>query len=1156
MAAPRPKLRPVSEDLVRRAPKSEADLLKLLSEGLDWPVSSPEEVDKKFLLDWKPEELDLDPEAVAQLKRIRSIRPKDSQQQFGVFLLETTGGRLPTGALRKLLDTLVLRARRSKAGAPHQFDARDLLFVVSGEGGARELHFAVFHEDADKRQSLRVISWGMNETDERIRRLVNNQLPALRWPAVNEMADQWRDDWLQVIKGGYRAVPKSAKALALQMAEVARGIRDEVQEMYEVETDEGATRKLFQQMKERLIADLTPAKFADLYAQTIVYGLLAARIAHQDETGDDDEAHPFENILLDTIYGRLSGEGKAGDPDQLGDGVDLDQLGLHELRDYLATVDVAEILADFGKDEQDPVIHFYEDFVQAYEPGRRLELGIFYTPTPVVRYIIRNVDRRLKEEFGLPMGVADATPWKDVAARLKIDIPAGADPNSPFVSMLDPATGTGTFLVEWISQAEQSFKEVSQKSGISGKELQVAWESHLEKVVIPQMAAFEVELASYSVAHLKVSAALPPAVRGRVRLPIYLTNTLSEPAGARLVFEDDPISEEAARADHVKRDRIVTVIVGNPPYKGKSAKLGGVVLDKATARGGPRMDDFVRTQKFESGSHEKHLKNLYAFFWRWSLWKVFQQSGAGVVEMITSAGWVASPAFPGMRAWLQETADGVEVLDLRGSVYNAIEGDENVFDITIPVAIAQAYRMHGPHDKHAEVRFARLIGTRETKLSELAKTEPVATVQLDDLELGAPFAIQGGSSWSAATPLSDLTPWSQQGMIASRTWVYSPDPQALRLRFAKLIREPDVELKRELFKESDFAKVDIAKPGLEGFPHREVAISEEDDIVALASRCGYRSFDRQWLIADDRVLHSPRPVFWETHSDRQIYMIEQHAHVVQTGPGVVFSAMIPDVDHFDGRGGRALPMYRDAEATQPNITPGLLDFLSESLGVELGVEDLYAYTAGAVAHSGFVARFQEELINPGLRMPLTAEPELFQRVAALGRRVIWLHTYGERFVSEADGRPAGPPRVGDAARAPTQAVEIAVAPAATPEKISFDEAAGELVVGEGRIANVTEKVWLYDVNGMRIVRKWFGYRKRKPAGKGGSPLNEILPSWTEQTTTELIDLLNVLTLVTDLEPEQDQLLAEIVDGPQITQSDLREASVLPVPAAAKRPPAA
>jgi hypothetical protein len=280
-------------------------------------------------------------------------------------------------------------------------------------------------------------------------------------------------------------------------------------------------------------------------------------------------------------------------------------------------------------------------------------------------------------------------------------------------------------------------------------------------------------------------------------------------------------------------------------------------------------------------------------------------------------------------------------------------------------------------------------------------------------------------------------------------------------------------------------------------------------------------------------------------------------HEAPPGPAVTFTGLIPDLHHYKGSfGGRAFPLWRDRNASIPNTPPNLLGYLGQRYQQLVSAEDLIAYIAAVAAHPAFIERFKSDLVQPGLRIPLTADGEIFAAATELGRTVIWLHTFGERFADPSRGRPAGPPRMApsDAPRIPADGA-ILPAPAAMPDTIDYDEANRRLLVGHGYVEGVDARVWNYEISGKQVLRQWFSYRKanreRPMIGDRRPPseLGELQPDhWLAEYTTELINVLNVLGRLVDLEQSQADLLERICLAQTITADKLHEVGALTVDA--------
>ncbi len=313
--------------------------------------------------------------------------------------------------------------------------------------------------------------------------------------------------------------------------------------------------------------------------------------------------------------------------------------------------------------------------------------------------------------------------------------------------------------------------------------------------------------------------------------------------------------------------------------------------------------------------------------------------------------------------------------------------------------------------------------------------------------------------------------------------------------------------------------------------------------ITMPLRYGFRSFDRQWIIPDSRVINQANPGLWKAFGKKQIYLTALSQTSPKGGPALTASSNIPDLDHYSGKGGRVFSLWKDSAGTKPNVSPTVLTELAKTYGKPVDPVDVFAYVTALLAHPAYVASFKNDLIQPGLRVPLTADAKLFKEAAKLGRKVIWLQTFGERF---AEGLPPGPPRV--TVNPPTVPKDGAIpsTPEGFPDSLEYDAAARRLSVGAGHIDTVSPEVWAYEVSGKNVLRQWFSYRKktrerpqigdkRKP-----SPLGDIQPDhWLPEYTSELINVLNVLSLLVQLEPKQADLLKRVCEGPLIPASKVQ-----------------
>lgn len=381
----------------------------------------------------------------------------------------------------------------------------------------------------------------------------------------------------------------------------------------------------------------------------------------------------------------------------------------------------------------------------------------------------------------------------------------------------------------------------------------------------------------------------------------------------------------------------------------------------------------------------------------------------------------------------------------------------------------------------------------------------------------------------------------------------APDRETLGLRWQALVHAPP-EQKETLFhphlRNGAPGDKHVSKvvPGtLAGMPPRPMAVADDDSPVVEPVRYGFRSFDRQWLIPDVRLINQPNPRLWELRSERQVFMTAPDDLSPSSGPAITVTAFVPDLHHYNGRGGRVFPLWRDESGVISNLPPNLCTVLSSRLGAPVSPEELAAYVVAVAAHPGYTTRFHEDLSTPGLRIPISADLDAFEEAVRIGRVVVWLHTFGERMADEPQGRVAGPPRLPPERRPRIDAGgAIPSSPELMPDSIGYDATARRLLVGTGAVENVTPAMWNYEVSGVQVLKHWFSYRKRNRQRplignrRPPSPLGDIqLEHWLPEYTTELLNVLNVLGWLVELEPDQAALLDRICDGPLISVGDLR-----------------
>jgi hypothetical protein len=542
-----------------------SDVLGFFESELDWPVETTNLDQATF--DYTPDELGIPADQVPKLAKLRQLQPLSTEQPWGIFFLEFTGPRLPLTPLRRLLQGIVTR-KRARTGQDHKtWNLHDLLFIITTNSGESvELHLVAFYEGEGNQPEIRSLPWRPTQSpDQHLRRLASELLPRLAWPDDPEDIDQWRLQWRDAFRLRHGEVLASTARLGERMADTAKYLRLQIANALEAEHGNGPLTVLLNEVRTELVGTVDAPKFADMCAQTLVYGLLSSRITDPDAFGASPVlsvvplANPFLAAFFEQVHDQVAG-------------LDLADSGLEQLIADLKASPVEAILDEFDSTAKggDPVIHFYEEFLKRYDAKMRADAGAFYTPQPVVRFMVRTVDELLRDRLGLPLGIADATTWQQLAAQRGLTVPAGIDPQSGFVSMIDPATGTGTYLVEWLRRARQSY---AQECPLGD------WPSHLRDHVLPTMHALELMLAPYAVAHLKVALELQNQELATGDVTILLSDTLDHPSDIQQ-FPDlgDPVAAEGERASALKETNHFTVCIGNPPY------------DRVARKGLPRVE--------------------------------------------------------------------------------------------------------------------------------------------------------------------------------------------------------------------------------------------------------------------------------------------------------------------------------------------------------------------------------------------------------------------------------------------------------------------------------------------------------------------------------------------------------------------------------------
>jgi hypothetical protein len=925
--------------------------------------------------------------------------------------------------------------------------------------------------------------------------------------------------------------PKTAKQLAQVSARLCRLLRDEVTE--QMDRDSPGLTGLAEDWRKLLFPQANNEQFADGYAQAVTFGLLVARARDIALSGGTEMAAQElrkSNSLIGTAL-RLLTENSSN------------QEALKTSLGTLTRVLDAVNWHTISKDKPEAWLYFYEDFLEVYDKALRKRTGSYYTPPEVVSAMVNLVDEALRGPlFERPVGFAASD-----------------------VVVADPAVGTGTFLLGVLRRIAETVKDDQGAGAVRG-----AIEAAARRII-----GFEMQFGPFAVAQLRLIAELqalmnsPPLPELRLFITDTLGNPFIEEEWLPQVYE--PVAKSRRDANEVKKTQPITVVIGNPPYKEKAEGRGGWIEKGSGGKLVAPLDRWRPPPEWGVGAHVKHLKNLYIYFWRWATWKVFgagnyaatgnpDKDEEGIVCFITVAGFLNGPGFEKMRDDLSRTCSEIWIVDCSPEGHQP-EVRTRIFQgVQQPVCIVLAARKLEKSDtKPGHVRFHALSkGRREEKFAALSKLS-LHGPDWTDCPSGwrDPFLPVATGAWATFPFLRNFFIYDGSGVMPGRTWIIAPDTESLKARWSRLIGAKELAKKEQLFHPHEGGDKTVAKEakgGLAGHEFRSEAVKGDKKPAITPTHYAFRSFDRQWIIPDSRLINRPNPTLWKAHSQRQMHLTAPEDRTPTAGPALTFCGSIPDLHHYHGRGGRVYPLWRNSGATQPNIKPALLVHLAKVYGQLVKAEDIMAYVAAVMAHPAFT-RFKADLVRPGLRVPLTADAKLFAEAVALGSEVIWLHCYGERFLDPKANRPKQAPRL-PKSTAPYIPAGGAIpsAPEPLPDTMDYDPAKRRLMVGQGYVDNVTPEMWGYEVSGKQVLWHWFSYRRRDRSRpiigdrRPPSPLDSIQPDhWLPEYTTDLIDLLHVLGRLIALEPAQADLLNRICAGPLRSAEQLRVAGAFALP---------
>ena len=897
---------------------------------------------------------------------------------------------------------------------------------------------------------------------------------------------------------------KSAQRLATLMAGKARLLEHTLYQALTSDEESNANTDLrdqFNTFKTVLIHDLTPTDFADIYAQTLAYGMFAARL-HDDtlDTFSRQEAAeliPKTNPFLRKLFSHVAG-------------VDIDDRikpTVDNLAEVFRATDVAAMLKDFGTSTQtqDPIVHFYETFLKKYNPELRKLAGVYYTPKPVVQFIVRAVDDILKSEFDLSEGIADTskieieTQTQTPDSRTKSGYKTVKELVHK-VQILDPATGTGTFLAAIIQHIFHS--QFENMGGI--------WSSYVEQDLLPRLHGFELLMASYAIAHLKLDMLLTETGYKPIkpkRFQVYLTNSLEEYNPDTGTLFAGWLSAEANEANAIKRDAPVMVVMGNPPYSGESTNKGDWIMSL--------MEDY----KKEPGGIEKlnernpkWINDDYVKFMRYGQ-HFIEKNGEGILAFINAHGFLDNPTFRGMRWQLLNTYDKIFTIDLHGNskkTETAPDGgkDENVFDImqgvSINILVKTGKKKTGELGK---VYHFDLYGRRDDKYQFL-KDNNLADIGFVELTNVAPnyFMVQKNfaaqEEYDKGYFLTELFLENSVGVVTSRDGlVIDKDKEKLANRIKSFFDWDKAKVLRELpVKENKTFKIEEVKAK---------ALEFDESFIQEIS---YRPFDKKFIYEEPSFIERSRTSVAKHMKFENISLSVckqyktgdkySHVHISDTqieschvsNKTSEITYFLPLYLYLDTKGKAAQKELLNSDnkykklSRKPNLKPEIVDNIAKAIGLNFTAEksekseeadtfapiDIFDYTY-AVLHSSTYRETYREFLKIGFpRVPYPSDAEIFWELVELGGELRQIHLLGSSKLGEQiKALSLGYPMTGN------NAVTRKLTEKSGDFKVDeIDSSIGEVWINDSQyFTNVPLISWEFYIGGYQPAQKWLKDRR-------------------------------------------------------------------------------
>ena len=835
------------------------DLIGYFSENLNWAIDIDDFDDiEDISYDFEAEDIGLKEENFAKIKSLRQLQPLVDGQQWGIFCIEFDSKKFEVSALRKILSKFVPKRRSMVDHAV--WKQQDLLFICNwGADNNRTIGIAHFEDKENGLPQIKMISCApaLEEFDQIS--MFEERLSKLKWPSDVTNTDEWRQSWSSAFVLNYLQTIHDSETLTEKLANEARQIKERIINILEVETERGSVHQLYEKFRDNLIYEMHEEQFADMYAQTVVYGLFSARC--MDPTQEDFSAeeaiecipntNPFLKSLLKECF---AGNGNST--------ISFDELEVGNIVELLLHTKTELIIQDFnrqtGGGKEDPVIYFYEGFLNAYEKEQKKRSGVYYTPASVVNFMVRSVHYLLKNEFGIEKGMASTETKTITAEKIKKNgqkAQKGRKIEVPCVQILDPATGTGTFLRQVILQIYHTFR--TEGKFVSMDDFYNQWNDYVDNNLLPRIFGYEIMMAPYAVAHMKLAMLLQKTgyrFQGTNRLKVFLTNSLEKPGNseAQMSLFYDPLANESVAANEVKKSNCINVCIGNPPYNAASLNVNDWITElmaeyKMEPGGIQKLNE--RNPKWINDDYVKFIKLCEDYITR---------EGEGILAFINPHGFIDNPTFRGMRWSLLRKFDTIYVLDLHGNSNRKEKSpngskDENVFDIQQGVSINFFIKSKKRNKFMADVYHADLWGVRSEKYNFLLNNS-LSTVKFEKVEYQAPLYLFRKQDmdlkaiYDTGFSVTDLFEINGVGITTAHDeFVISEDKEALLEKFTKFKKcNPN---NSDLYSEFD-VKTKTGWDITEGWRN----IQDTDNLEEYIQPISYRPFDNKYIFYEDKLV--------------------------------------------------------------------------------------------------------------------------------------------------------------------------------------------------------------------------------------------------------------------------------------------------------------